>query len=161
MTQIKEYALTAIAFVLTFLSPIAGIMFLVGLAIMLDTMTGIWKSRKLKKKITSRGLQSLVAKMFFYQGVIVLLFMIDKFILNDLISLIWDKIPFAVTKTVALVLCWIELLSINENYQEVKGVSIIAKVKSFLGMVKKVKDGISDFKDKESEEDPSEEDSDE
>jgi hypothetical protein len=159
MHQFKEYLVTAAAFVLTFLSPIAGIMILVGSAIMIDTMTGIWKSRKLKRKITSRGLQSLVAKMFFYQGVIIFLFMLDKFIMNDVMALIWDKIPFAITKTVALVLCWIELLSINENYQEVRGISIMAKVKSFLGMVKKVKDGISDFKGEGSEKDSSERDS--
>jgi len=159
MQEIKDYFLAAVGVAVTFLSPIAGIMFLVGCAIMLDTVTGLWKSKKKGVKITSKGLQSLVAKMFFYEGVIILLFMLDKFIMNDIIMLIWDKIPFALTKTVALVLLWIELLSINENYEEVKGISIIARVKKFVGIVKKVKDEISDFKGESNEEETPEEDS--
>lgn len=159
MQQIKEFGLTALGVVITFLSPIFGIMFLVGMAIVIDTATGLWKSKKTGVKITSKGLQSLVAKMFFYQGVIVLLFCLDKFIMNDVMALIWDKIPFAITKTTALVLLWIEMLSINENYEAVKGVSIIDKFKKFVGFAKKIKNEISDFKGKDGKEENSSEDS--
>ena len=155
--QLKEHLATAGLTVLTFLSPIFGIMVLVGGAIMMDTATGIWKAKKKGNKVSSKGLQSLVAKMFFYQSVVVLLFLLDHFILNDVIALVWDKIPYATTKLVSLVLVWIEVLSINENYEEVKGISIIDRVKKMVGMVKKVKDEISDFKSESSEENPSEE----
>lgn len=157
--QIKEHLAAAGLTVVTFLSPIFGIMFLVGCAIIMDTVTGIWKAKKKKQKVTSKGLQSLVAKMFFYQGVVVLLYLLDHFILNDVVALFWDKIPYATTKLVSLVLVWIEVLSINENYEEVKGISIIDRVKKMVGFVKKAKDEISNFKGKDKEEESTEEDS--
>ena len=41
-----------------FLMPISGLLFLVGFVIVLDNVTGIWKSYKNKVKITSRGLSA-------------------------------------------------------------------------------------------------------
>ena len=42
--------------VLSFLMPIKGILLTIGLSILADTIVGIWKSKKLNIKITSRRL---------------------------------------------------------------------------------------------------------
>ena len=153
MHTFKELTLVSIAAAGTFLSPVFGIMFLVGLAIIIDTATGIWKAKRTGVKVTSRGLQGLVAKMFFYQGVVLLLFLLDKLILNDVMLIVWDKVPYITTKIAALVLVYIEVMSIDENYKAVKGISIISQFKKLMTKIKRAKDEISDFKGKDSNED--------
>jgi len=49
-----------LAVISTFLMPISGLLFLVGFVIVLDTITGVWKSIKHKVPITSRGLSAII-----------------------------------------------------------------------------------------------------
>ena len=57
----------------------------VGLAILCDTFTGIYKSVKLDgwKSIRSRKLSNIISKMVLYEISIIVLFPIDKFLLNE------------------------------------------------------------------------------
>ena len=151
MQVIRDGAIAALTTVFFFLSPIFGIMILVGGAILLDTITGVWKCKRTGVKVTSKGLQGLISKMFFYQGVVVLLFMLDTFILNDVVALIWDKVPFATTKIIALSLVYIEFKSIDENYEAVKGVSFIGKISRVIKKARKIKENITDFKSNDGE----------
>ena len=102
-----------------FLVPIQGIMITVGVCIIADTMMGVWKAKKLKQTITSRKLSQIISKMFLYQATIVLIFAVDKFILDGIIQQFFT-VPLLATKIVALTLISIELFSIDENWRAVK-----------------------------------------
>ena len=105
--------------VAAFLAPIQGIMITVGVCILADTIMGVWKAKKLKETITSRKLSQIISKMFLYQATIVLIFAVDKFILDGIIQQFFT-VPLLATKVVALTLISIELFSIDENFKAVK-----------------------------------------
>lgn len=104
--------------VAAFLAPIQGIMITVGVCILADTIMGVWKAKKLKQTITSRKLSQIISKMFLYQATIVLIFAVDKFILDGIIQQFFT-VPLLATKVVALTLISIELFSIDENLRAV------------------------------------------
>ena len=83
--------------------PIYGILIAVATAIFLDTFTGIFKSIKLNGwcSIRSKKLSHIVSKMLLYEICILLLFVIDKFILNEFIFK-WLSINFMFTKICAI-----------------------------------------------------------
>jgi len=116
---LKSSATRVMMIIAAFLAPIQGIMITVGICILADTIMGVWKAKKLKEKITSRRLSSIISKMFLYQATVVLIFAVDKFILNDIIQQFFT-VPLMATKLVALTLISIELFSIDENFKAVK-----------------------------------------
>ena len=101
--------------------PIYGILIAVATAIILDTFTGIFKSVKLNgwNSFKSRRLSHIISKMLLYEICILLLFVIDKFILNEFIFK-WLSIDFMFTKICAILLIFIELVSIKENIEATK-----------------------------------------
>jgi hypothetical protein len=68
-----------LAVISTFLMPISGLLFLVGFVIVLDTITGVWKSIKQKVPITSRGLSAIISKMLLYEVTVIMFYMIDEY----------------------------------------------------------------------------------
>jgi hypothetical protein len=112
--------------------------------VLADTVSGIWKCKKLDIKITSFGLSALVSKLFVYCGAVLLVYSVDEILINDFIKTVLS-VDHAVTKIVALVFSFIELKSIDENYVEVKGYGFWAKAKQLIASLKVVKseyDGI-------------------
>ena len=132
------------AMLLAFFAPIHGIMFTVALLIIADTIFGIWKARKFKEKITSRGLSRIISKMFLYQGAIIGVFLIDKFILGDILFRLLS-IELLLTKAVALVLASVEVFSIDESYRAVKKYGIWDAAKRLVARTKVVKEELKDF----------------
>jgi len=141
LSSIQKYIVQLLAVVSAFFLPISGILFLIGFAILLDTITGIWKAKKLKIKITSRGLSAIVSKLFLYEVAVILTYLIDKFILNDII-LQFFSVPLMLTKILSLVLVSIEAISISENYKSVKGIDIWSALKNLLQRSKEIKKDI-------------------
>ena len=149
LSSIQKYIIQLLAVVSAFFLPISGILFLIGFAIFVDTITGIWKAKKLKIKITSRGLSAIVSKLFLYEMAVILTYLIDKFILNDIL-LQFFSVPLMLTKILSLVLCSIEVISINENIKAVKGIDLWASLKNLLQRSKEIKgdiDGVRYNKD--------------
>ena len=149
LSSIQKYIIQLLAVVSAFFLPISGILFLIGFAILVDTITGIWKAKKLKIKITSRGLSAIVSKLFLYEVAVILTYLIDKFILNDII-LQFFSVPLMLTKILSLVLVSIEAISISENYKAVKGIDIWSALKNLLQRSKEIKgdiDGVRSNKD--------------
>jgi hypothetical protein len=149
LSSIQKYIIQLLAVVSAFFLPISGILFLIGFAILVDTITGIWKAKKLKIKITSRGLSAIVSKLFLYEMAVILTYLIDKFILNDIL-LQFFSVPLMLTKILSLVLCSIEVISINENIKAVKGIDLWASLKNLLQRSKEIKgdiDGVRYNKD--------------
>jgi hypothetical protein len=118
--------------------PITGMLLAVGFAIFLDTITGIWKSRKNGVPIRSRKLSAVISKMFLYQLTIILFFLIDWFILNGILKSIFTT-ELLLTKVLSLVLISIEVVSINENYKAVRGVDLWESLKKLLSRAKELK----------------------
>jgi hypothetical protein len=145
LISIQKEILTLTSIIFAFFLPISGILIMIGVLIAIDTFTGIWKAKKLKEKITSRKLSGIISKLALYEITVIMFFLIDNFILNDII-LTFFSVPFMLTKVTALVLASIEVLSINENYKVVKGIDLWQSMKLLFARAKDIKDDISKIK---------------
>ena len=143
--SIQSELLTLISICFAFFLPISGILIMIGVLISIDTITGIWKANKLGEKITSRKLSSIISKLALYEITVIMFFLIDKFILNEII-LTFFSVPFMLTKIVALVLSSIEVMSINENYKVVKGIDLWQSMKLLFARAKEVKEDLNKLK---------------
>jgi hypothetical protein len=143
--SIQSKLLTLISICFAFFLPISGILIMIGVLISIDTITGIWKANKLGEKITSRKLSSIISKLALYEITVIMFFLIDKFILNEII-LTFFSVPFMLTKIVALVLSSIEVMSINENYKVVKGIDLWQSMKLLFARAKDIKEDLNKLK---------------
>ena len=141
-TKFKLYSTKLMAIILSFFLPIVGILILIAASVILDTITGIWKSKKLKQPITSRRLSAIISKILLYEATVMLFFAMDKFLLNDIVMQFFS-IELLTTKILALTMVSIEVISINENYKQVKGIDLWASLKNLFARAKEV---TSDFK---------------
>jgi hypothetical protein len=143
----KIYLTNLATAIFLFFTPIQGLVITVGLIVMLDTFTGIFKSVKLKgwSSIKSRPLSNIVSKMLLYEICIILLFPIDKFLLNELIIHVISVQYFA-TKLACIVIILIEGTSIKENIEEALNIKIWEVLKKALNRAKELKHNIDDLK---------------
>jgi len=145
LISIQSQLLTLISICFAFFLPISGILIMIGVLIVIDTITGIWKAKKLGEKITSRKLSAIISKLALYEVTVIMFFLIDQFILNDII-LTFFSVPFMLTKVVALVLSSIEVMSINENYKAVKSIDLWSALKNLLARSAEIKNDINKIK---------------
>ena len=145
LISIQSKLLTLISICFAFFLPISGILIMIGVLIIIDTITGIWKANKIGDKITSRKLSSIISKLALYEVTVIMFFLIDQFILNDII-LTFFSVPFMLTKIVALVLASIEVMSINENYKVVKGIDLWQSMKLLFARAKEIKEDLNKLK---------------
>ena len=142
-----KYIQYLIASILLLFAPIYGLLVAVGAAIMLDTFTGIFKSIKLNgwRSVRSRKLSNIVSKMLLYEVCVLFLFLMDKFLLNEFIKHAFG-FDFMFTKICAILLMFIELVSIKENIEEAFNVDIWKMLKKILNRAKEIKTDINDIK---------------
>jgi len=145
LTNIRLATPKLLTIIGAFFLPISGILFLIGFAILLDTLTGIWKSKKLGIPITSRKLSAIVSKLFLYEVAVIGFYLIDYFILNDII-LTFFSVPLMLTKILSLVLVSIECISINENYFQIRGISVWDSMKLLFSRAKEIKGDLNEIK---------------
>jgi hypothetical protein len=147
LISIQSELLTLISICFAFFLPISGILIMIGVLISIDTITGIWKAKKLGEKISSRKLSSIISKLALYEITVIMFFLIDKFILNEII-LTFFSVEFMLTKVVALVLASIEVMSINENYKVIsaKNLDLWQSMKLLFARAKDIKDDINKIK---------------
>jgi hypothetical protein len=144
----RVYLLNILAGLLLFFTPIQGLVITVGLIVLLDTFTGIFKSVKLKGwcSIRSRILSNIISKMLLYEMCILVLFPIDKFLLNDLLIRLISVQYFA-TKLTCIVVILIEGTSVKENIEEALNISIWKVLKSIMQRAKDIRHDINEIKD--------------
>jgi hypothetical protein len=130
--------------IMTFFMPIYGLLFLIGFAIVLDTITGIWKSRKNKVPFSSRLFSSIASKLALYEITVILFYLIDYFILNGIVIKFFS-VDLLLTKIVALILVSIEVISINENYKAVRGLDLWDSAKRLFNRVKEIKNNTDEI----------------
>ena len=145
LISIQSQLLTLISICFAFFLPISGILLMIGVLIVIDTITGIWKAKKLGEKITSRKLSAIISKLALYEITVIMFFLIDQFILNDII-LTFFSVPFMLTKVVALVLASIEVMSINESYKQVHHLDLWQSMKLLFARAKEVKEDLNKLK---------------
>lgn len=126
--------------------PIYGLLISVGAAIILDTITGIFKSIKINgiKSIRSRKLSNVISKMALYEICILLLFVMDKFVFNEFIKSAFG-FEFMFTKICAILLMFTELVSIKENIEESFNIDIWKLLKSTFNRAKEIKSDINEI----------------
>ncbi len=134
-----KYIITALVAIYSFFAPIQVILLVIGLAIFVDTIVAI---RLTTEKFSSRRLrQGLVGKMITYQSAVILFFLIDYAMVNDMVKTVFS-VDYTLTKLVGLFLASIEVVSIDEKirvkYGDDKG--FIARFKRFISNAKKIKD---------------------
>jgi len=144
MKTYLNYFLTGLVL---FFAPIQGLLIAVAFGVMLDTFTGIFKSIKLNglQSIRSRKLSNIISKMLLYQVSIISLYIIDKYLLNELVNLHFNT-QFLFTKLIAIILVFIELVSIKENIEEALNVDIWKLLKNLMKRAKEVKTDIDSLK---------------
>jgi hypothetical protein len=142
---IKNSALKLITIIFSFFLPISGILGLLFALILSDTATGIWKAKHLKQEITSRKLSAIISKILLYELCVILFFLIDYFILNDIVLTVFS-VPLMLTKVLALILASIEIQSIAENWRIVKGVNLWQSAKLLFTRAIDIKNDINKLK---------------
>jgi len=138
MKSILSYLLVSFCL---FFAPIKGLLIAVGVAIALDTIFGIFKAIRIKEEINSRRMSNIVSKFVLYQMSVLLLFAIDKFLLGEFFK-IWFQIDNFFTKVVAIILIFIEMTSIKENFEVAFKVNIWKLLKTTIQRAKYIKNEI-------------------
>ena len=142
-TKLQTYSMQLLGVISSFFLPISGILILIGVSVIVDTLTGVWKSKKLGKPITSRKLSAVISKILLYEVTVMLFYLIDYYIINDIV-LTFFSVELLITKILALVLVSIEIISLNENIKAVKNVDLWTALKNLFARAKEV---TQDFKD--------------
>lgn len=143
----KTYLINILTGLVLFFTPIQGLLLGVGAIIILDTFTGIFKSVKIGgwRSIKSRILSNIISKMLLYEICIILLYPIDKYLLNELLMHL-VSIQFFATKLTCVILIFIEGVSIKENIEEALKVNIWQLLRNAIKRAKEVKQDINELK---------------
>ena len=120
--------------------PIKELMLTIGFLVSADLVVGLWKAIKTKQRIRSRRMSDTVTKLLLYQLAIMSGFLIETFIISELIP---------VTKLIATVIAIIEFKSIVESIEAVTGKDLWSKIKTIIGRKSEdITDAMTDGKDK-------------
>ena len=106
------------------LAPIHTVLFVVGLLILIDTITGVWAAYKEGQKITSAKLRRLVSKIVIYNIAVISAFLLENWLLEGLLP---------VSKIVAGAVGSVEMKSILENGNRITGLDLFSEVIKRLG----------------------------
>lgn len=123
---------------ISFLSPIYGIIFLLSLAVMTDTIFAIYATIKLNgiKSFQSNKLFNLAIKTFFYMGSLLLAFTIDTFIVS---SNTMFGIELLFSKVIAILWIYIEVKSIDETSIKLGNKPLLTIIKEMINVFKSLK----------------------
>jgi cytochrome c biogenesis protein CcdA len=138
-TTILTFLTSAFKALLLFFAPISLGVVLVIVSVVLDTFFGRWRAKKMGEEITSKKSRNgFVGKTFVYCGAVLLVFTLDHFILNDLTKMLVD-VKFISSRLMVLILVSIEVKSMDESWQSVKGWSFIDRTKKMVQKIKATK----------------------
>lgn len=130
--------------VLTILAPVKPLVIIAVIFIILDTFFGIWRSVKKNgwASIRSRRLSNTISKSLLYSGAIVFIYLLEKFVLADLLGY-FISVDLLLTKAFTAFCVFTEVKSINESYFSVTGVNVWDK---FIAFVKRSKEQVEELK---------------
>ena len=116
--------------ILSILAPVKGMVAITVLFIWLDLFVGIWRSKKLKLPLRSRGFARTISKTLLYAGAIVCTFFLEKYVLEDIIGM-FISVDLILTKAFTFYCVFTELKSINESYFDVTKKDVLKSFKEF------------------------------
>lgn len=138
-TSILTFLISVLKALLLFFAPISLGVVLVIVSVVIDTFFGRWRAKKMGEEITSKkSRKGFVGKTFVYCGAVLLVFTLDHFILNDLTKLLVE-VKFISSRLMVLVLVSIEVKSMDESWEAVKGWSFIDRTKKIVKKIKSTK----------------------
>jgi hypothetical protein len=119
--------------IITFFSPIHGLLLAVGAMIFTDTILGVTKAIKLEgwESVTSRKASVIISKFLLYQLTVITFFIIDYNLINEFTKLNYGT-DYLLTKFITLSLCFVEAKSIDENIKAIFGFSLWTNLKEIL-----------------------------
>lgn len=103
-----------------YFSPASQQIGVVILAIMADTIAGIWAARKVNEHISSRRLADVLLKLLLYIILILLFFHLDQ-------MMHWEE-PKGTLSLVTLALLGVELKSVDEKFVKATGKGVLKGV---------------------------------
>lgn len=129
MNLIEKYTEVIVVAAIAFLLPIWTTLLLLGCLLFADVITGVWKARKKKIKVTSHRLADTVTKMILYSLAI---------ICTHGLETVFPILGFVqITQIAGGFICVVELKSIYENVAAITGLDIwkhlVKQVKSLKG----------------------------
>lgn len=129
---------------LSVLAPVKPMVLLAIATIILDMCFGIWRSVRKNgwTSIRSRRLSNTISKSLLYSGAIVFIYLLEKYILSDLLAY-FIAVDLLLTKAFTAFCVFTEVKSINESYFSVTGINVWDK---FIGFVKRGKEQLEDLK---------------
>mgnify|MGYP000491124128 CR=1 FL=1 len=127
----KTKLLLLLISLLSILAPVKGMVLITILFIWVDLIAGIWRSKKLKLPLRSRGFARTISKTLLYAGAIVFVFFLEKYVLEDLIGL-FVSVDLVLTKAFTFYCVFTELKSINESYFDVTKKDVLKSFKEFI-----------------------------
>jgi hypothetical protein len=129
---------------MTILAPVKPMVLMAVATIILDMGFGIWRSVKKNglASIRSRRLSNTISKSLLYSGAIVFIFLLEKFVLADLLDY-FISVDLLLTKAFTAFCVFTEMKSINENYHSVTGINVWEK---FMQFVKRSKEQVEELK---------------
>lgn len=147
MTQYITYIKALTLAFGSFFLPIQPLLLLIGIFICFDTILGVWAAHKNGEKITSRKLAGIIPKMVLYQSSVLLGYVLDYYLISEFTLLI-ISISYLMTKLIAMTLIFIEVLSINENFESITGKNLFKAFRHMLTRTKNIKDDVDKLVDK-------------
>jgi hypothetical protein len=131
---------------LSFLSPIYGIISLLSMAVIADTIFAIYATIKTNgiNSFQSNKLFNLAIKTFFYMGSLLLAFTIDTVIVS---SNTMFGIDLLFSKAVAVLWIYIEVKSIDETSIKLGNKPLLTLIKEIIGVFTRLKKDMTGLKD--------------
>ena len=131
--------------ILTFLSPITGLIIIMIGFILLDTVAGIYVSVKLGgwKAFQSDKLFNISVKSFFYCFSIILAYLIDMFIFGGKLQ----GVEFLLSKLMTVAWVFIEIKSIDEKSIKIGNKPFITLIRDLIKYIKQLKKNINEIKE--------------
>lgn len=124
------------SFIASIFSPAFPMVISVILFVLLDTFTGLMKAYYVKEKRSSNSMKrGLLPKLIIYTLCVLVVFIADKYVINDFLKHYFG-FDFLMTKVVSLILIFVEIWSIDENFKAIFGHSLIDYFIKFINIFK-------------------------
>ncbi len=130
-----------LASIIAVVAPVFPMVYIAILAILIDTVFGIWRSVKIGgwNSVRSRRLSHVISKSLLYSGAIVFMFLLEKYIAADIVAH-FISIDLIMTKITAFFCVVVEIKSINESYESVTGKNVLKSLREFITRAKEEAD---------------------
>lgn len=135
--SLKNYGLEILTVIGGFFVPVIPMILVTIMFIITDTVIGTLKTKYTSEEMDSnRFKRGILSKSLIYTLLILTVYFLDYFIANFFVKEVVG-FEFMLTKGITMVLIGIEVWSIDENFKKITGVSLVAKFKELVVLLKK------------------------